>query len=122
MSNEIKLLELFSQVSQSNNSIFELASRTDERVKILLEKQTNTDEKIDKLVDNHIFLATKVATLEASNDPELDLRVRNVETKIVELSCVSKTAAEKIRDYFENLIKVIAPILAAWFVWKFGFK
>lgn len=40
-----QFVELFSQVSQSTKSIFDLSLRTDERVKMMIEKQEDTEQK-----------------------------------------------------------------------------
>lgn len=125
-----QFVELFSQVSQSTKSIFDLTSRMDERVKIMVQKQQETENKIDKIMDAQSALVTRITQLETISknttiDAHLDnleTRVRSLETTINELKIYSDSNTARWKTISDIAIKIFIAVIGAWIVWKLGIQ
>lgn len=119
-----QLVELFSQVSQSTKSIFDLASRTDERVKVLIEKQQDIDTKIDRVIESQNSLLFRLSVVEKSamSIDDLNKRIRMLETDVHELKIHSQGSITKWKSIIDVTLKIISLVAGAWIIWHLGIR
>lgn len=120
-------IQLFTQVTESTKSIYELTARVDERVKLVSERQANLDNKLESIVASHNQIVTRVVTLETRDYVELQKEVDKLtdliqaqESRLAILEDNKKGMDWKLGQVADFVIKLVWVVVACYVVYKLG--
>lgn len=120
-------IQLFTQVTESTKSIYELTARVDERVKLVSERQATLDNKIESMVASHNQIVSRVVTLETRDYVELQKEVDKLtdliqaqESRLAILEDNKKGMDWKLGQVADFVIKLVWVVVACYVVYKLG--
>ena len=120
-------IQLFTQVTESTKSIYELTARVDERVKLVSERQATLDNKMETIIASHNQIVTRVVTLETRDYVELQKEVDKLtdliqaqESRLAILEDNKKGMDWKLGQVADFVIKLVWVVVACYVVYKLG--
>lgn len=117
---------LYSQISDSFNSLYELTTRVDERVKNLAKRQDDLEKKIDSMLFNGIDLESRMRIAESKYNSkeveDLETGFRELEKKVHSLEFASSGVQDRWKSIVNFGIQLSWVITAAYLLYRLGLQ
>lgn len=126
MPDSMSMMELYRQLSESMKLVFDLASRTDERVKSLVDNNGKVETKIDRIFNilNELSNSTIINKVEIEKYgrriEDIDTRLAEVEATLNGISNFKSLSESRWKTFGDVFWKILVAVASATVIYYFG--